>query len=150
GITGNASASAVVDPINDTVYVAGGRSGVIQRATQNDDGTLSSWTSQTVINGNGVGPENPIMTIANGFLYIIGGKTYSGASANVWAAKINTDGSLNTAISTTSLPTGLAYSAGGVINGYVYVIGGENSTPATTQTVYYAGIGPNGTLGAWN
>jgi N-acetylneuraminic acid mutarotase len=52
--------------------------------------------------------------------------------------------------STTSLPSARGGSACVEYNGYIYIIGGNNiSNNATTNTVYYAKINPDNTLGSW-
>ena len=92
---------------------------------------------------------------ANGYIYLIGGVVDNGNSAigTVEYAKMSADGSVGSWTSTTSLPT----SAGTgrkqfepvVVNGYIYVIGGRDNTPAAKSTVFYAKLNTDGAVGAW-
>jgi Tfp pilus assembly protein FimT len=50
----------------------------------------------------------------------------------------------------TSLPIALALSPATAYNGYVYALGGSyDNFGDATETVYYARINPNGTIGSW-
>ena len=57
-------------------------------------------------------------------------------------------GALDSWTATTSLPTANGYATSVVANGYVYEIGGGNSS-SIFATVDYAAINSNGTLGPW-
>jgi hypothetical protein len=91
--------------------------------------------------------------VYNGYVYEIGGQggSYS-ILATVEYAPINSNGTLGTWATTTSLPTGTEYATSMVYNGYVYEIGGE--TPSTYENgiaVNYTVInnGGPGTLQSW-
>ncbi|HKX72477.1 MAG TPA: hypothetical protein VJM32_00505 [Candidatus Saccharimonadales bacterium] len=89
------------------------------------------------------------IVIANGYFYAIGGVAGPPYDTNVYYGKINADGSVTNPGTTTSpLPAVKAWLGAGVMNGYLYAIGGENDSTAT-NTVYYAKLNADGTLGAW-
>jgi hypothetical protein len=109
-------------------------------------GTVGSWNSATSL---------PISTVwstsiaYNGYVYEIGGFQASSNVATVYYAAINSNGTLGSWSTTTSLPVALRQSTSIAYNGYVYEIGGYNGSSAVT-TVYYAAINSNGTLGSWS
>ena len=82
----------------------------------------------------------------NGYLYVVGGV---GDPAGVQYAPINADGTLGTWAATSALNTGRFYCTTAVNNGYLYVFGGANVSSTTLDTVEFAKINANGTLGAW-
>ena len=97
----------------------------------------------------------------NGYVYEIGGNTGS-PTANTYYNLIctgtnsgasgcsTTTGTLGTAwTATTSLPVALDQATSVVYNDYVYEIGGYNGTSAV-NTVYYAALNTNGTIGSWS
>ena len=77
--------------------------------------------------------------------------SYSGiaATATVYYAPINSNGTLGAWTATTSLPTATYAATSVIYNGYVYEIGGLNISSSAITTVDYAPINANGTLGAW-
>jgi hypothetical protein len=80
------------------------------------------------------------------YVYIIGG--YSGGSkAEVWSYPILPDGSLGTLRKAGLLNTSRYYSASVIVNGYLYVSGGYNTSSGGLATVERAPINPDGTLG---
>lgn len=83
---------------------------------------------------------------ANNYLYVLGGENcnyndFSGSLlSDVLYARINSDGTVGTWNSTTSLPYGLTSHASVVLNGYIYIIGGSTgdcSTGFTKDTVLF-------------
>jgi hypothetical protein len=139
---------------NGYVYVIGGSNGgalnTIFAAKINSDGTLGSWSAS---NNTGLGARNGASAVvANGYVYVIGGVDGSGTiQSTVYLARLNTDGTLGNW--TTSSATGLAARVSHtsvVANGYVYVIGGNDSSLVTQNTVYYAKLNADGTLGNWS
>ncbi|MBI2008846.1 hypothetical protein HYS84_00355 [Candidatus Saccharibacteria bacterium] len=86
---------------------------------------------------------------ANGYIYRIGGSPDGSAGVtSVIYAKINASGSVGTWNSTSALPTTLSDQGAVAVNGYVYAVGGWNGT-VVVDSVYYAKINPDGTLGSW-
>ena len=74
---------------------------------------------------------------------------------NVFYAQVLSNGTVGSWNSTTPLPEPTIYHAGVTVNGFVYVIGGEtynlaNDIFTVTNTVYYAKINADASLGSWN
>jgi hypothetical protein len=102
--------------------------------------------------------------IANGYAYVIGGMDNNDdldtPLSTVYYATVNADGTLGSWSTTTALPAARAGHSVTYANGYVYVAGGANSTrpnalnewrlQAGNNTVYYARVNADGTLGAWS
>ncbi len=138
----NATAAYVV---NGYLYVLGGNvSGASTTATYythiNGDGSINSFDTATVLP---VALANGTTFAANGYLYYMGGINGSGTTVGAtYYTPLNSDGSIGSWTSTTSLPTVSANFASVVMNGNVYVI--KNST-----TVSYAPLNSNGTIGTW-
>lgn len=140
---------------NGYLYISGGDNGSsyfvhVYFAQINDDGTVGSWSTSSPNSPNS--RSEHVMLAYNSYLYIIGG--YDGSAANYWNlvhyARINSggSGSADSYASTTALPQATRRHTTVAHNGFIYVIGGEgSSTPYST--VYYAAIGPDGTLGSW-
>jgi hypothetical protein len=115
-------------------------------ATINSNGTIGTWNSTTSL------PQvmRAHSAVAyNGYLYTFGGYTGSAPLATVYYAPINSDGTIGTWNTTTSLTEAKAIAQSAVVyNGYMYVIGGY-AVPNNTDKVHYALINSNGTLGTW-
>ena len=128
-------------------------------------GTLYSgtWCSTTNLPSP---TDHSTSIVQNGYIYEIGGATSgtSGITANTYFAQISSNGSLvntlsscpnggtlysGTWCSTTPLPQALDDAPSVTYNGYVYVLSGYSGSGGSTS-VYYASIGSNGALGAWN
>lgn len=120
-----------------------------------NSGDVSAWTTDTgdPIGGSGT-PQTrygATTVTANGYIYVIGGISGSSAQDTVWYAKLNVDGSVSNWTQTTNLPATRARHASMVANGYVYVIGGNQTAAGSPQsTVYYAQLNSDGTIGSWN
>ncbi len=108
--------------------------------------------------------NDPSAANAGGTLYAIGGCT-SSQSASVCTtttaatyAEISSEGDVGPAENTTELPLAAGWFASAVVvnNGYIYNIGGcrivnnVNGCTTTTNTIYYAQLNANGTVGTWN
>ncbi|MCK4353176.1 T9SS type A sorting domain-containing protein [candidate division WOR-3 bacterium] len=93
--------------------------------------------------------EGHICAASGDYIYSIGGKDGPVPTDSVYYAPINLDGSVGTWQATSNLPISLAYLSGGCVNGYIYVVGGHNPG-GFYNTVYFAKINPDGTLGSWN
>lgn len=92
----------------------------------------------------------------NGYVYMIGGSFYPNATATVYYAAIQSDGSLGAWAPTTSLPAARAWHSSAVYGGYIYITGGctdwpnNNCTgPGISNGVLYTKPNADGTLGAW-
>ncbi|HJP96740.1 MAG TPA: hypothetical protein VJ843_05235, partial [Candidatus Saccharimonadales bacterium] len=138
----NATAAYVA---NGYLYVLGGNvSGASTAATYythiNGDGSINAWNSATSLP---VALANGTTFAANGYLYYMGGINGSGTTVGAtYYSPLNSDGSIGSWTSTTSLPTVSANFASVVLNGNVYMI--KNST-----TVSYAPLNSTGTIGTW-
>jgi N-acetylneuraminic acid mutarotase len=125
-------------------------------------GTLGSWATTTTLSP-AVYSETSVAY--NGYIYVIGGCTVSSNCSTVTAtvayASINSNGTLASWATTTSLPTATFHATSVAFNGYVYEIGGRDAAGTYFATVDYAlictgsnnGIGgcgaTAGTIGTW-
>ncbi len=90
--------------------------------------------------------------VYNNNLYLVGGRTSSGATTAVSIAPITPTGTLGTwASSGNTVPSANAYNPGvETYNGRLYVVGGSSSPTATpTNTVWHTNMNANGTINAW-
>lgn len=90
--------------------------------------------------------------VYNNQLYLVGGRTSSGATTAVSIAPITPTGKLGTwASSGNTIPAANAYSPGvETYNERLYVVGGSSSpTAAPTNTVWYSKINSAGTINTW-
>jgi hypothetical protein len=143
---------------NGYIYYLGGVDGngttvaTVGYAKLNADGTVGTWNSTTSL-PNAVRQFQPV--VANGYIYVIGGRDNSNTTlATSYYAKINSDGTLGSWNTTTALSSGAQARFGqGTIayNGYMYVLGGFNSSISAQGSVLYNKINADGTLGStWN
>ena len=137
---------------SNRVYLLGGivngvHSSTVYTAPINADGTLGPWTT---------GPSLPAAVyysqavVTKNRVYLLGGYVNGSTSATaaVYTAPINADGTLGTWTTGTSLPDTVYGSQAIVTQNRVYLLGGiVNSSPSAT--VYTAPINADGTLGAW-
>jgi N-acetylneuraminic acid mutarotase len=119
----------------------------------NPDGSLNaSWTTLNALPSG----RSAMKAVAfNGYMYVIGGRTASAAgSRTVWYAKINSDGTLGswTDNSSNYLPSGQDRRSFGaaITQGYLYVAGGQDTSNAYLNNIYYAQINADGSLGSWS
>jgi len=141
--------------IMDGVDNTGDLNANVYYAKLNSDGSVGTWnTSANTIPYPLYGAST---VVYNGYVYLFGGD-FSGANFDkVFYAKLNSDGTVgawNT--STNVLPQAAGWSTAVTHNGYVYVMGGYGNptgppfTPIALDTVYYAKLNTDGTVGAWN
>lgn len=138
--------------VNGRLYVVGGNNGgTIEKDvtyTQVSAGTFGTWASDA----NNLSTARTFHGFAayNGYLYAVGGMTSGGAILDsVEYAPINTDGSVGVWTTTSSLPVPNALGRAVAYNGYLYLLGGsEGST--IQNSVHYAPIKADGSLGTWN
>jgi hypothetical protein len=135
---------------NGYVYVIGGSSdsdiqSTVYYAKLNADGSTGAWVTNT--NALPAARYRHSSVVANGYVYVIGGDN-GGAQSTVYYAKLNADGSTGAWVTNTNALSDVReYQSSVVTNGYVYVIGGYNSTPQST--VSYAKLNADGSTGAW-
>lgn len=91
----------------------------------------ASGASSAVINGD--------------YVYLIGGGINESYSTRVIYAKIEANGSINSWITTTSLPEARSEGAAVVANGRIYYTGGRDDS----TSVVYASINADGSVGPW-
>lgn len=138
---------------NGYLYSVGGiddgsnRLNSVSYATINNDGTVGSWATSG--NTLPITIQNSAVFAYDGYLYVVGG--YSGSPQTaVYYAAINNDGTLGTwSTNSTSLPSGRSDISAVAYNGRVYIVGGTNGSGQATDTVYYATINSNHTIGSW-
>ena len=136
---------------NGYLYATGGNNGSTQEddsqyAAINSDGTVGTWTA----GGDMTIPRTLHGSVAyNGYLYAIGGTTTSGTKVNsVEYAPINSNGSIGTWATTSSLSSVTTSASAVAYNGYLYLLGGGDGS--ATNTVAYAAIKADGSLGSWS
>jgi N-acetylneuraminic acid mutarotase len=148
--TGRSEHSSVA--YNGYLYVIGGWKGgtdfldQIEFAHLNSDGTVGAWNVGTHLP---TARYEHTSVAYNGYLYVIGGYGSGGFLNEVLYAHINSDGTLGSWSSTTTLPTGRRNHTSVVYNGNLYVIGGFSSSSSRLDQVLYAAINPDGTVGSW-
>ena len=104
--------------------------------------------------------------VQNGsFVYLVGG--YNGISVSTststtpsvvtktpnavcYYSYINSNGIMGEFTATSALPVALARGYLTVVGSYLYYFGGENSSGDVVDTIYYAAINSDGSLGSWN
>ena len=116
----------------------------------NPDGSLGAWQASTFLPlVSGVAGHQ---IVVNGdHVYCIGGTNNTintGAMAEVYYARINTDGTIGQWAVTTDLPKDMYFHRAFAWNGFVYCTGGYTGANSL-DTVYYAPINPDSTLGTW-
>lgn len=168
---------------NGFIYMIGGFDGTntfnsVYYAKMNADGSVGTWQCQgtaaaTSCGASATGLPNAnslptvrryaATTVANGYLYVIGGVDATPTAAStVYYAKLNSDGTTGTwqtnayAIGqTTGSVTVQPRVAPSLVvsNGFIYALGGCSDNAATcgtpSATTYYAKLNADGSVGAW-
>ncbi len=115
----------------------GGNINDVQYAPINANGTIGTWTATTSLT-----PARYYHTsvVYNGYLYVIGG--YNGVSKtnDVQYAPINANGTIGTWTATTAFTTASYHLKAVVYNGYLYIMGGFNSSNAYLNDVQYTSL----------
>lgn len=146
---------------NGYIYAVGGQNGsftsqrTVYYGKVNGDGSISSWT--TSANSLPTSNQRSLGTsvVANGYIYYMGGSDDSATKSTVYFASLNPSTGANGAWSaaTNGLPTAVRDATSVVINGYVYVIGGNTSIsdPGTpTRTIMFSKLdSTTGQPGSW-
>lgn len=138
------NASQVI-AFRNKVYIIGGSTANVYSADINADGTLGTWvlgTALPVIAGYGTA------VITRNRIYIIGCYINGSYSGVTYTAPINSDGTLGTWTTGTTIP--VAYCTGGVAitKNKIYYCGGWNG--GLSNTVYYATINSDGFISSWS
>jgi hypothetical protein len=150
--------------LNNRMYLIGGLNGsnttvtTAQYASINPNGTLSTWTSGTAL---GAARYGLTAQIYNSTLYAIGGDTtFAGTPVTtVEYVRLNSDGSMNSWVATSSLTSGrlaLGGSFSTIWGGYIYVAGGCTAVNASgyctamASDMQLASINADGSLAPWN
>ncbi|MEK7625725.1 MAG: hypothetical protein AAB423_00005, partial [Patescibacteria group bacterium] len=136
---------------NGYMYVIGGWDDVSAKSTVyyakvGVDGTVGSW--QTNANALPIAIGDNAAVVANGHVYVLGG--YNGSYLDtVYYAKLNADGSTGAWQTTTNLPAVRHLPTAVTANGYIYLLGGKDSGSVFQNSVYYAKLNADGTVGSW-
>ena len=139
---------------NGYVYTIGGWDNgfaiqsTVYYAPLNANGTVGTWNTTTAL-PDVRGDHSSV--IYNGYVYVIGGWNGRAQSTVYYAQLDTTNGTVGPWNTTTSLPDTICDHTSVVCNGYVYTIGGEFGNDVSAQnTVYYALLNANGTVGLWD
>ena len=132
---------------NGYIYeiISTGSSTSVEYAPINSNGTIGSWTATSASFPESA--EGDVANVYDGYIYEI-----SAFDTPSYYAQINNGGpgtiaSWNTD-SSNPLPQALYGSATAVYNGYIYILGGDNSS-GPINDVYYAPISSAGLIGSW-
>lgn len=136
----------------------------VQYASIANDCSLGTWTNTTAFDSSGNARGGISAFVYNGYLYVAGGINAGGNFSSVRYAPLNSDGSVGTWNSTTSLPTAMNRQRTVVWGNKVYLLGGttlalpnpnngastgSRPTGSGRSNTYYATINDDGTLGSW-
>lgn len=133
------------------VYLIGGgnstsRFTTVYTAQLLSEGDIGTWSAVNSLPGEFA---NFSAIVVKNRLYVLAGGTYANsATTTVYTTIINTDGTLGTWMSAASLPITISNASVVVIKNRVYILGGHNGTNSI-NTIYYANINTDGTLGTW-
>lgn len=137
---------------NGYIYAVGGNNGGSQEAEVeyapiNSDGTIGSWTATTDMS---IPRTYHGFTVYNGYAYALGGSTTGWSiQSSTEYAPINSNGTIGSWTSTTAFPTERTSANAVAYNGYMYLIGGLTNS-GVVNSVLYAPIKADGSLGSWN
>jgi N-acetylneuraminic acid mutarotase len=114
----------------------------------NSDGSLGTWVSGSSLTGN---YSARAYALVGNYLYAMGGVISSSGTAQnaVEYVVINSNGTLGTWATTTSLPGVISDGGGATVNGCLYSVGGETGAGTSLKTVYGACPNANGTISSW-
>ena len=177
---GTATEFSTAAVYNGYIYEIGGYDGVgnssvatVQYTSVTSTGTLNAWSTTSALQ---IATQYATTVVYNGYLYVIGGCTsscgdptgngskyveYTALSSNgtVTAPACSTSGwslgggGSNWCYDATSLPTATAWATSVAYNGYVYEMGGCNTSCGATPTPItndeYAVINNDGSIGSW-
>lgn len=151
---------------NNRMYIVGGLTGTgtgspvstVQIANINPNGTLGSWSSSSSLSSAVYGND---IQVYNDRIYVIGGASSVGGAprTNIYYSKINSDGSLNSWQSTTSLTSARMQPGGNfsvIWGAFLYVSGGCDTVNGSgyctnvRSDTQVASINADGSLDVWN
>lgn len=134
-----------VDSANNNIVLGGNNSGALQSWATNATPLLGCSTPCS----NGLNSATSV--IYGGYVYWVGGlNNLSQAQSTVWSAPLNSNGSVGTwTQSANQLQNVRALHSSVVVNGYLYVFGGQDAATAN-NSAYYAPLGANGAVGSWS
>ncbi|MBL8918464.1 MAG: hypothetical protein JNJ54_06355 [Myxococcaceae bacterium] len=138
---------------NGFLYLMGGSDGGtgqlgdVQWAPINANGTLGSFSAVTLPAAQR--RSEHCVVASNGYLYLAGGTSPSVGVplSDVQVARLNADGSPGSFSATSALPGPRSGLACVITGGRFYVLGGATSPSTVINTVHFAAILPDGTLG---
>lgn len=111
-----------------------------------DTGVVGSWSQQTSL------PQASLQSggaTFNNTVYYVGGLNGSTVFANVYYANVN-NGQIGSWLTGPPLPVPLYSMAVAVIGNWLVVAGGQTgAAPSQVNTMYYAPINSDGSLGSW-
>jgi fibronectin-binding autotransporter adhesin len=159
--TNSASAFAIQNSTGGSLFLVDSTNSNIS-INGNNTGEVQTW--QTNANTLTAIRQNTRGIAANGYVYVVGGHTGGTKTATVMYAKLNADGSTDTwqcqgtsgvsacnttPINSNGLPAVRGDHGIATANGYIYVVGGHDSSNTAVATVYYAKLNADGTTGVW-
>lgn len=118
----------------------------VERAAINSDGSLSAWEAVASMTT----PRwRPGAVVVGNYIYVLGGSSTGGGPLDsVERAQVNPDGSLGPWQAMTSMTTQRHEPAAVAAGGYIYVLGGSNSS-GFLNSVERAKVNHDGSLGSW-
>ncbi|PSO43460.1 hypothetical protein BRC19_00340 [Candidatus Saccharibacteria bacterium QS_5_54_17] len=141
---------------NDHIYTSGGEDtngnalASVEYAPINSDGSLGTWSTTASLGSTRFSHG---AVAYSGHVYVMGGRDATGTGGTVLAsveyAPINSDGTLGTWSTTSSMTAARDATSAVVYNGYVYAIAGDDGTAALSSTEY-APVHGDGALGSWS
>ena len=140
-----------VTAYNGYMYSTGGYNGSdtteIRYASINASGTLGTWNTTTL--ALSAARRGHTAIAYNGKMYIIGGWNGSTYYNTVQYADIASNGNISGSWTSSTFATNGRYGHAALISkGYMYVVGGQESTGSLTD-IRYASLAGNGTFGTW-
>ena len=113
---------------NGYIYAIGGTNGSLQSSVEyskidSSNGSIGAWAYTSALP---VAITNSASVVYNGYIYEVAGSGAGGSTNNVYYSKINSTGTINPWVQTTSILSELPRQLEGAyaVNGYLYVYGG--------------------------
>ena len=121
--------------LNNLLYVAGGRNsgGSAVKTMQAYNPATNSWSTKANMISVRVGAFSGVL---NGLLYVAGGTSGSGSGTIGLSTVESYNPATNTWTARGSLPGTRSFGASAVVNGMLYVIGGDSNGSGVLSTVY--------------
>lgn len=121
------------------VYLLGGNSSIgfsnsIHKATINADGTISNWTLHSIVVGLNIPTKLAAsqVLVTKNRVYLLGGQTDTGRTANIYSATIDSEGVLGTWATSGAISTVTSRAQVIVTKNRVYLLGGYDSVYLST------------------